>query len=320
MGKGNVMIKQWLSDKKRFSSFVNGALFQGKQVFSEDKLEVKDGQLSAVLKDTEGKDITVERFRDILMAVQDGTNIVLIACENQEEIHYAMPIRTMLYDSLNYVEQINVLKKQHKVEKDWKDSAEFLSGLKAEDLLIPVITLVFYYGETPWDGHKDLHGLLGIDREEYELIKKYIPNYTMNLIDPREIEDLTCFETDLQMVFGMLQYRKNKTKLIDYVREHEEFFTNVDVETGNAVKILLGTETLLQNTKRNEDGGINMCQALDEYYQDGVNEGMEKGRQSMLLEIINGKIAKGKSIVEIADVLDKSVEEIQKLLSSAKSA
>lgn len=103
---------------------LSGALFQGKQVFSADKLELKDGQFGAVLKNIEGKDITIERFRDILMAVQGETSIVLIACENQEEVHYAMPVRTMLYDSLNYVEQINALKKQHKVEKDWKRSAE----------------------------------------------------------------------------------------------------------------------------------------------------------------------------------------------------
>ena len=61
----------------------------------------------------------------------------------------------------------------------------FLSGLKKTDLLYPVITVIFYYGEDEWDGQKDLHGLLGIDREEYKLLKRYVPNYRINLIDPR---------------------------------------------------------------------------------------------------------------------------------------
>ena len=30
--------------------------------------------------------------------------LIVLACENQDEIHYAIPVRNMLYDALNYVE------------------------------------------------------------------------------------------------------------------------------------------------------------------------------------------------------------------------
>lgn len=36
MGKGTNAIGQWLSQKKHFSNFVNGALFQGTQVFTAE--------------------------------------------------------------------------------------------------------------------------------------------------------------------------------------------------------------------------------------------------------------------------------------------
>lgn len=242
MGKSNVVIRQWLSNKERFASFVNGALFQGMQIFHADKLRQDDGQQGVVLKNAEGKSIAVERYRDITMTAQDETKIIILACENQEEIHYAMPVRNMLYDALSYMDQIREIRQQRKSEKQLQGNAEFLSGLKKADMLYPVITIVFYYGEESWDGQKDLHGLLGIEREEYKMLRKFIPNYGINLIDPKEMEDLKCFRKDLQMVFGMLQYRKDKTDLINYVKSNEDFFANVDIETGNAVKVLLGSE------------------------------------------------------------------------------
>ncbi len=41
---------------------------------------------------------------------------------------------------------------------------EILSGIKKTDALIPVITVVVYYGEKPWDGATSLHGMWGLVR------------------------------------------------------------------------------------------------------------------------------------------------------------
>ena len=100
------------------------------------------------------------------------------------------------------------LQKVHREEKNLKTSAEFLSGLKKEDILCPVITIIFYYGEQEWDGKEDLHGLLGLDREEYKILKNYVPNYRLNLINPAEIENLSQFEESLQTVSYTHLFRK----------------------------------------------------------------------------------------------------------------
>lgn len=71
-----------------------------------------------------------------------------------------------------------------------------------------------------WDGKKDLHGLLGIERERYRILKKYVPNYKINLIDPRKLEDLKCFKTDLQMIFGMLKYKNSKVQMKEFVNKN----------------------------------------------------------------------------------------------------
>ena len=140
------------------------------------------------------------------MTADDGTKIIILACENQDEIHYGMPVRGMLYDAISYTEQIRELQKIHRAKKDLRGSAEFLSGMKKEELLSPVVSVVFYYGEEAWNGKLDLHGLLGLDREEYRFLKNYVPNYRVNIINPAEIEDLSSLEESLQMVFGCLLY------------------------------------------------------------------------------------------------------------------
>ena len=55
---------------------------------------------------------------------------------------------------------------------------------------------------------------------------KYVPNYKINLIDPRKLEDLKCFKTDLQMVFGMLKYKNSKVQMKEFVNKNKTFFHN----------------------------------------------------------------------------------------------
>lgn len=108
---------------------------------------------------------------------------VMLACENQEEVHYAMPVRNMVYDGLAYTDQIQRLWKKRVEEKKTKSnkkmtSAEFLSKFTKKDRLIPVITLVFYYGIEPWDGAKErIMKKLKISREKAEEgVEKYWDN------------------------------------------------------------------------------------------------------------------------------------------------
>ena len=92
----------------------------------------------------------------------------------------------MLYDSLSYVGQIQQLwKEREKEEKQKMTAPEYLSKWKKDDRLVPVITLVFYYDTEQWDGSTDLYGMLqwGAGEADRELIKKYVPNYRINLVD-----------------------------------------------------------------------------------------------------------------------------------------
>lgn len=71
---------------------------------------------------------------------------VIFAIENQQKIHYAMPVRKMLYDALGYVKQCKEIASGH-VVKEYENDDEFLSRFKKTDKLIPIFTIVLYYGE-----------------------------------------------------------------------------------------------------------------------------------------------------------------------------
>ena len=188
MGKGDTAVNTWFSDKKRFADLFNGTVFQGEQIVEAEKLELEKNNTKELISDKEGHLNNIERNRDIVMKWNDGMNLTILACENQENIHYAMPVRTMLYDGLSYAEQIRQLGKNRKFE----NSGEFLSGMKKDDTLYPIATIVFYYGDQEWDGSTDLYGLLkeSNDSKVNRVLKKLIPNYHINLLDMVLCQDL----------------------------------------------------------------------------------------------------------------------------------
>ncbi len=217
-----------------------------------------------------------ERFADL----------AVLACEAQNEIHYAMPVRNMTQDGISYTEQIRLLWQQRKKERGngrqtrKLTGAEYLSRFGKDDRIFPIITLVFYYDVKKWDGAVDLYDMFRINEElkDEKILEKYIPNYRINLIDAGNMEHLEQFHTDLQQVFGMLKCRGEKEKLQEYIQENRNYFENVDVETYQAVRVFLQSETMLKEIPVMEkEEKINMCQAMEEWYADAVREGMAKG-------------------------------------------
>ena len=65
-------------------------------------------------------------------------------------------------------------------------SAEYLSGFRKEDKLIPIITLVIYFGADPWDAARSIYDMLSV---QDQTLLSYIPDYKINLIAPFEMSD-----------------------------------------------------------------------------------------------------------------------------------
>lgn len=199
-----------------------------------------------------------------------------------------MPVRTMLYDSLTYTDQIRLSWKNHESDKNFTQE-EFLSRFRKTDSIFPVISLVFYYGLQDWDASTDLYGMFQQNEffHKSPILKQYIPNYSLNLIDAGNVESLERFHSDLHFIFGMLQYKNNSNALRTYVTEHKEYFGNVDLETYQAIGALLHSEKKVTAViPQIKHGGVNMCKAIDDLYNSGVQEGLEKGIEKGVTALI----------------------------------
>ena len=323
MGKGNAAVREWMSNPVRFSDLYNGIVFRGKQVVLPEELESAEGETDILLEDKEQKVQEIHRYRDIVMRWKKGALLVLLACENQEKVHYAMTVRNMLYDSLSYAGQIQQLwKEREKEEKQKMTAPEFLSKWKKDDRLVPVITLVFYYDTEQWDGSTDLHGMLQWGEGNQELLREYVPNYRINLVDAGNLEHLERFQSDLQEILGMLKCRGNKKELLDYMNKREEYFRNVDEETYQVMREFLHSEKMLKENVERIEGKetVDMCKALDELYNDGIELGREQGieqgrKQGIECGMIRGTI---ETMKEFNISMEEAIERISKKFEITK--
>ena len=111
----------------------------------------------------------------------------------------------------------------------------------------------------------------------------------------------------------MLKYRHTKTELNEYINKNNTYFQNVDYETSQVIKTFLNLKHIPGEAKGKET--VNMCEAIQEMYDDGVKDGMEK----KLIELISKKLKKGISVKEIADMLEEDVATVQKICDVIQS-
>ena len=158
----NKLLLRLFSDKKRYADLING--YAGSQVVRAEDLSELDS-ISHVFPSygeerhsyhsndkMEGKKKkdTKERMRDLIRQSAYGLNFAIIGIENQSEVHYLMPLRTMSYDVAEYEKQAYFTRQKVKGKKNL-NPAEFLSGFRKTDRLHPCITLVLFWGDN-WDG------------------------------------------------------------------------------------------------------------------------------------------------------------------------
>ncbi|MDD3338854.1 MAG: Rpn family recombination-promoting nuclease/putative transposase [Lachnospiraceae bacterium] len=301
MGNADNQVNEYLSDPVRFADVVNNGFFDGNHVIDPAKLT----ELDSVSRDIPG----MHKIRDIKKMYKDEAVILIIGVESQTSIHYAMPLRNLIYDAQTYEGQRRKIAKQHKDDKDLEGD-EWLSRFSKDDKLLPVITLVVYYGLDPWDGPRTLHEMLAVSEE----LKAYMPlmmNYQLNLLEVMKIKDLDTYGDDLKMVFGFIKYQEDKKALQAFVDENKDLFTNVPADTCRTITAMANTEEITDYIIRDKDEkeDVNMCGALRGIKEDGA--------MRTRIEQIQKKKARSldtKTIAEHVEVTENFVKEICRLI------
>ena len=303
MGTKDSKAKEYLSDNMRFSEICNYVLFDGEKVIKPEDLKECDTTEVLSVFGIDKKQIVKQKWRDLLKSVSvkhtGQMYVILIGAEAQTDIHYAMPVKTMIYDALNYGEQVNEAKKRHRKNRDYRSSDEFLSGFTLDDKLTPVITITLYLGTTQWDGPRSLAEMMP---QMDERILPFINDYRINLLNPLEITDFSKFETGLRPLFELLKNASDEEKLNDLIT-NDETFTRVDVETVAAINLFVGTDIKYDE----KEEVVNMCKAWDDHKKLGIQEGMKQGiQQGMKQGMQQGRCLEVYSLVQDG-ILDPEV-------------
>ena len=277
-----------------FADLVNGVLFGGERQLDPRDLTLVADSSGVVYAGPDGVRRTLERHRDVTMRAGDGQRFAVIALENQADVHYAMPVRSMLYDALDYVDQVRKITQGYRESGEKLTGSELLSGLRKGDRLVPVVTIVLYWGASDWDGCRSIHELLGFGDAEVDAetgaaassagsglslqnLSKYIPDYQINLVNAADPGKLTRFHTHLQQIFSVIKYNRDKDQLYRYIHENREALRRMDETATLALASVIGEQKrLLKLLEEEGEEEPDMCKAIDDLIADGEVRGMER--------------------------------------------
>jgi len=333
MARTDEPIKKLFKNKENFADLFNATIFHGKQVIKADKLieintedihindvSVQQKNSSNEILDAQSKSETEEleitkRYRDLTMLYEDQILQIVLGCEDQSTVDYSMPMRTMLYDALAYTKQQNDLELRQNAKGKY-----YRRKLTKNEKVLPVLTIIFYYGEKQWDGATCLHDV--IRWSDKINLKSIVPDYKMNLIWAYGQEDIDKFKSDLQYILYLLKYKQEEDKLEKYIEENDEKLQHMNQDTHNAIVALMGSE-ILEGIENEEGGEIRMeSKALQAIQRRGEIVGEKRGRQEgeiiKLIVQTKKKIQRGDTQEKIADDLMEEESVIQPIYEAIK--
>ena len=274
MGMKDTETKRYISNPDIFADAFNYLLYNGRQVIIPSSLKPVD-TTEIITPYGNGAKTPIQKYRDnmkIWAAMYDEKAVyVLLGSENQSSIHYAMPVKDMLYDGINYAAQVDAARASYKGFQFDEDgvritytSDEFLSGFHKNDKLIPVITAVIYFGAEEWDAPMSIHEMLDVD----PALLPFIPDYKINLIAPSRIDevDFTSREHEgkFHTGFGTLMQvikHQNEKAVTDIIKKAPD----VDPTTADLIEDVANVKFERVYT---ENGGVDMCKGMELYTQE----------------------------------------------------
>lgn len=339
MGARDKLEKQYLRNNERFADAFNYFLYGGEQVIDPSKLtEIDSTEIAVPYGSADGKGkrakTPIQRFRDqaktweVLRAMEDSRAIyVVLGAEAQDKVHYAAPVKDGLYDFMNYAKQVTEAAASYKKRKgagtgdgaphpgtgtaaepgmddDGRikvSSGEFLSGFHKGDYLMPVVTLMIYFGSGEWDGPMSIHEMVEPEIRDDTRLLGAVADYRLNLLTPADIpdEDFGRFRSELGAAMYFLK-KQNEGRMGEWIGEFNERFGTVDRQTADLVNTLSNSKLVIEEVE--EDGGVDMCKAFER----SIQEAKEEARRNDLFEFVQDGDMK---IERAAERANKTVDE-----------
>ncbi len=313
MGKKDTVTKEFMRRPDVFADAFNLALFEGSPVIQPERLHPLDSVETAVPYGEKGAGLPVQKQRDVLKywsAMEDDSAVyVILGIENQSALQYAMPVKAMVYDALQYAAQVEEAARSHREKgKDGTaygsdetaslsgeagsrsretayvpTGAEYLSGFYKTDRLVPVITLVVSFAPQEWDAPTSLHDLFLPALRDTRILS-FVPDYRINLLSPASMQgdELERLKTDLRTVFLFIRYSQDREQL-QRIIENDSRFHMLDRTAAEVINATTGAKIALNG----KGAKVDMCKAIQEMreiefaqgHSLGMEQGVQEGRQ-----------------------------------------
>ena len=263
------------------------------------KLEEMDTDVSGTIEMKDYRE-SLKRMRDVVKKEIRGVEFVIMGIEDQMHIHYAIPLRNMIYDALGYLKEYREISaRNRKTGVILKNPEEFLSGLRREDRLHPIVTLVIYYGDKPWDGPMSLKDMLS---DMPKTLEEAVSDYKIHLLQIADSGKYEFSSEDVRAAFEISREAMND-RLDEIAEKYHD--TKLSPEVTAFVGAVIGSQDLMEIGSKKEDGTMSIA-AVEKWeakqreigrqagIQEGRQAGIQEGRQAGIQEGRQAGIQEGR--------------------------
>ena len=278
--KKDLSTKSMLKCRDVFSDICNVNLFGEEGTLSPEQLELMPTETIY-----HGSDGNLREHRmDVRMKHKGSkTDIAVFCMENQSGTCNTMPVRDMGYLYSGYNEQIQRIR----VDNAGKGLYYFGRELGDDQKLVPVISLILYYGIEDWTGPVSLMDILEIPEEWRDKLEPLIADHSIRVIHlaAQDEETRKKYRSDFRHVVDYLAYvrAKDKKKLKEYMKDkgrkvvHPREYLDMMYAFTSDKRYREIAENLIKRGKEKEE--TDMCIMLDMLEESGVKKGRREGRR-----------------------------------------
>ncbi len=300
MGEVNDILCNYFSIPEVFADFWNGTLFEGEQVlqgkslYKHDKEYYKSSRKVKQEKKSTQKATSIRR--DVTMRYCEQVEIIL-GMELLDSVDYTIAVRLMDYDvqelkrqlqEISYHNREKSSRKKREAQNDsaikqtWRNSGEFLYGVKRKDRLTPVISVALYLGKESYNGPKDVRDFFKkpVMTSRWQ---EWMNNYSTNIFELRKLKEKN-YQTGLRELIGLFKRSGSKEAMLKYFERNRERFRRLDECTIAAIGVLIGLDTLDLYTQEGE--GFDLCKAFEDAIAEGRAEGRAEGAFNALSDLV----------------------------------
>ena len=308
MGKKDSSTKVLMKRREIFADAF-GLLFQCAGITVDmDSLEERDTVVTLPVNIGDAAE-WVDRANDVAFEAfvrhVGETDFVLLCVENQSEVAYDMPLRNLITSGLQWWKYRTLLGKKNSEEKNLAKGGEFLSKIRKDDRLPPVVIMVLYLGLKPWTGPKRFQDMVSPTIPGLRQFMSDSPTNVVSLVDLTAKEQ-TYLKSPLRILSKLLQTHGDK-KAMRRVLHEDPMSHDIPAIIFRVFNDLTNSKLTIPRKKEHND----MCKALDDIKEEGRAEGREEGRaegraeerENNIHNLVNSCEQQGFSMKQILKVL-----------------